>query len=258
MSVDFAVDGRVCTITLNRPEALNAFDRAQAQAFSEACLRFQDDQNLWVAIITGAGDRAFSVGADIKDLLPAMTDHPGQAGGYVAPPTIMSGLFIAKPLIAAVNGFAFGGGMECAMACDLRIASSKARFGQPEVALGLIPGWGGTQRLPRLVPGAVAMELLLTGDPIDAETALRIGLVNAVVEPEALLSTAQEYAARIMKNGPLAVRAAKEAAVRGMETSLNDGIRIEKLLFDQLAYSEDVTEGLAAFGEKRKPEFRGA
>jgi enoyl-CoA hydratase/carnithine racemase len=257
MSVDFSVDGSVCTITLNRPEALNAFDRKQINAFSEACFRFRDDEALSVAIITGAGDRAFSAGADIKDLLPALTDHPAEQDSYMLPPTIMAGLTIFKPMIAAVNGFAFGGGMECAMACDLRIASTQAKFGQPEIALGLIPGWGGTQRLPRLVNGAAAMEMLLTGDSIDAETAYRIGLVNVVVPPPDLLATAYEYAERIMKNAPLAIRAAKEAVMRGMETSLDDGIRIEKLLVDQLSYSEDLSEGLAAFREKRRPSFRG-
>jgi enoyl-CoA hydratase/carnithine racemase len=147
--------------------------------------------------------------------------------------------------------------MELALACDLRVASTKATFGQPEVGLGIIPGWGGTQRLPRLLPGAIAMELLLTGEAIDAETALRVGLVNAVVEPEELMAKAREYADRICANGPLAVRAAKEAAVRGIQTSLDDGLRIEQLLFDRLAYTDDVKEGLAAFLERRPASFKG-
>ncbi len=257
MVLEFTTDGHVCTITLNRPDALNAFNRELVQAFSDATARFRDDDGLWVAVITGAGDRAFSAGADIKDLIPALMDDPAK-GGYEAPPTIMRGQFIDKPLIAAINGIAYGGGLEVALACDLRVAATTARLGQPEVGLGVIPGWGGTQRLPRLIGGARAMELLLTGDPFDAETVLQIGLVNAVVEPEQLLPTAYRYAERICRNGPIAVRAAKEAAVRGLQTSLNEGLRIEQLLFDRLAYTDDVREGLAAFGERRSPEFKGS
>lgn len=254
MALIYDTDEHICTITLNRPKALNAFDREMLQEFSDACARFQDDDQLWVAIITGAGDRAFSAGADLKDTIPALMNDPAK-GNYQAPPTIMRGQTIMKPFIAAVNGLALGGGLEVALACDLRIAARAATFGQPEVGLGIIPGWGGTQRLPRLIGGARAMELLLTGSVIDAETALRVGLVSAVVEPDQLLATANEFAVRIARNGPLAVRAAKEAALRGLETSLDDGLRLEQLLFDRLAYTDDVREGLAAFGEKRTANF---
>ena len=257
MVLKYETDGRVCTITLDREKALNSFSRELIQAFSDACAKFEADDELWVAIVTGAGDRAFSAGADLKDLIPALMDDPAK-GGYQAPPSIMRGQTITKPLIAAINGVALGGGLEAALACDLRVASSNARFGQPEVGLGLIPGWGGTQRLPRLVAGAPAMALILTGDMIDAETALRIGLVNAVVEPDELMATARAYADRICANGPLAVRAAKEAAVRGMQTSLEEGLRIEQLLFDRLAYTNDVVEGVAAFIEKRPADFSGS
>lgn len=254
MAIGFNSDGHICTITLNRPDALNAFDREQLQEFSDACARFRDDDDLWVAIVTGAGERAFSAGADLKDTIPALLDDPAK-GGYQAPPTIMRGQFIDKPMIAAVNGVALGGGLECALACDLRVASTNARFGQPEVGLGLIPGWGGTQRLPRLIGGARAMELLLTGDAFDAATALEVGLVNAVVEPDELLAKANAYAERICRNGPLAVRAAKEAAMRGGQTTLEEGLRIEQLLFERLAYTDDAREGVAAFGERRPPDF---
>ena len=251
------LDGHVCTITLNRPQALNAFNPAQVQGFSDACVRFRDDPDLWVAVITGAGDRAFSAGADIKELLPRMTRDPAKRPDPT-PPTIMRGMFIPKPIIAAVNGVALGGGMEVALACDLRIASTRARFGQPEINLGAIPGWGGTQRLPRAVPAARAMELLLTGDPIDAATALQIGLVNAVVEPDALLPTAYDFAARICAKAPLAVQASKEAALRGLQMPLAEGLELERLLFQRLAYTDDIQEGVAAFVAKRPPAFSGS
>ena len=225
-------------------------------ACADACAKFAGDDERWVGIVTGSGDRSFSAGADLKDTIPALMDNPAK-GGYVVPPNIMRGQYVSKPLIAAVNGMALGGGMELALACDLRVASTKATFGQPEVGLGIIPGWGGTQRLPRLLPGAIAMELLLTGEAIDAETALRVGLVNAVVEPEELMAKAREYADRICANGPLAVRAAKEAAVRGIQTSLDDGLRIEQLLFDRLAYTDDLKEGLAALLERRPASVKG-
>jgi len=257
MVLRYETDGHVCTITLDREKALNSFSRELIQAFADACARLDADDDLWVGIVTGAGERAFSAGADLRDTIPAMMDNPAQ-GGYTVPANIMRGQYLSKPLIAAVNGMALGGGLELALACDLRVASTTATFGQPEVGLGLIPGWGGTQRLPRLVAGAVAMELLLTGEAIDAETALRVGLVNAVVPPEELMSKARAYAERICKNGPLAVRAAKEAAVRGMQTSLEEGLRIEQLLFDRLAYTDDVGEGLAAFGERRPANFTGS
>jgi enoyl-CoA hydratase/carnithine racemase len=256
MVLKYETDGHVCTITLDREKALNSFSRELIAAFADACAKFDADDELWVGIVTGSGDRSFSAGADLKDTIPALMDDPAK-GGYVVPPNIMRGQYVSKPLIAAVNGMALGGGMELALACDLRVASTKATFGQPEVGLGIIPGWGGTQRLPRLLPGAIAMELLLTGEAIDAETALRVGLVNAVVEPEELMTKAREYADRICANGPLAVRAAKEAAVRGIQTSLDDGLRIEKLLFDRLAYTDDLREGLAAFLERRPASFKG-
>lgn len=256
MTLTYDTDGHLCTITLDRPKALNAFNQEMLAEFSEACARFRDDPTLRVAIITGAGDRAFSAGADLKELIPALTDDPAK-GGYQLPPTIMRGQIVYKPFIAAVNGLCLGGGMECALACDLRIASRTATFGQPEVGLGVIPGWGGTQRLPRLLSGAWAAEILLTGRPIDADTALRLGLVNAVVEPEQLLSTARDYAERICRNAPLAVQATKEATLRGLQVPLDEGLRLEALLFDRLAYTNDSREGVQAFTQRRPPQFTG-
>ena len=256
MGVLYELDGHVATITLDRPEALNAFDRAQYQAFSDACLRFRDDEQAWVAIITGAGDRAFSAGADLRDMIPAMMDDPAKER-FQLPPTIMRGLTISKPLIAAINGFALGGGLETALACDLRIAARGARLGQPEVGLGLLPGWGGTQRLPRLLGESLAMEIMLTGDPLDADRAAAIGLVHRVVAAEELMSSARELGERLCRNGPLALRACKAAAVRGMQTSLEEGLAIEQLYFERLAYTDDMREGVAAFNERRTPEFGG-
>ena len=168
----------------------------------------------------------------------------------------MRGLELWKPLIAAVNGLALGGGLEIALACDLRIASEGARFGLPEVTLGLIPGWGGTQRLPRVVPWCKAAEILLMGRPIDAQEAYRIGLVNKVVPPEAVMPTAKEWANTICQAGPLAVRAAKEAMVRGSSMSLEEGLRLESSLVAYLFSTEDFTEGTTAFAEKRKPAYK--
>ena len=257
MAVTYEVADRIATITLDRQRALNSFDREQYAAFAEACAQFKDDDEAWVAIITGAGDRAFSAGADLRDMIPAMMDEPSKERFELAP-TIMRGMYISKPLIAAINGYAFGGGLEVALACDLRIASTNAQMGQPEVGLGLLPGWGGTQRLPRLLGESRAMEIMLTGDPLSAERALEIGLVHKVVEPDELIGAARAMAERICRNGPLAVRACKSAAVRGMQTSLDEGLRIEQLYFERLAYTDDMKEGVAAFNERRTAQFTGS
>jgi enoyl-CoA hydratase len=256
MAVTYEVSDRIAKIVLDRPKALNAFDREQYAAFAEVCAKFSDDDDAWVAIITGAGDRAFSAGADLRDMIPALMDEPSKERFELAP-SIMRGMYISKPLIAAINGFAFGGGLEVALACDLRIASTNAQMGQPEVGLGLLPGWGGTQRLPRLLGESRAMEIILTGDPLSAERALEIGLVHKVVEADELMDAARSMAERICRNGPLAVRACKSAAVRGMQTSLDEGLRIEQLYFERLAYTDDMKEGVAAFNERRTAEFTG-
>ena len=257
MAVTYEVSDRIATITLDRQKALNSFDREQYAAFAEVCAQFKDDDDAWVAIITGAGDRAFSAGADLRDMIPAMMDEPSKERFELAP-TIMRGMYISKPLIAAINGYAFGGGLEVALACDLRIASTNAQMGQPEVGLGLLPGWGGTQRLPRLLGESRAMEIMLTGDPLSAERAFEIGLVHKVVEPDELIGAARAMAERICRNGPLAVRACKSAAVRGMQTSLDEGLRIEQLYFERLAYTDDMKEGVAAFNERRTAQFTGS
>jgi len=253
--IDYKKEGRIAIFTINRPEALNAMNVQGTRELSEALIDFRDDPELWVGIITGAGDRAFCAGADIKDMLPFLKENVQQSP-WAMPATHMRGLELWKPLIAAINGVALGGGLEIALACDLRIASAKARLGLPEVTLGLIPGWGGTQRLPRMVPWCKAAELLLMGRPIDAQEAYRIGLVNIVVPPEAVMPTAREWAETICRAGPLAVRAAKEAMIRGSSLTLEEGLRLENDLEAYVTSTEDFTEGTTAFTEKRKPDFK--
>ena len=254
MAIDYEKEGKIAIFTLNRPEALNAMNPESAEELSRALIAFRDDDELWVGIITGAGDRAFSVGADIKTMLPTIKKTRGQP--WAGPPTIMRGLNLWKPMIAAVNGLALGGGLEIALACDLRIASENATFGVPEVNLGVIPGWGGTQRLPRVIAWAQAAEILLTGRAIDAQEAYRVGLVNKVVPLAELMPTARQMAEMLCRPAPLAVRAAKQAMIQGADLSLSDGLVLEAALNDFLATSEDFAEGCKAFIEKRKAEFK--
>ena len=257
MPVHYAVDGHIATITLDRPDALNAIDQEMNALLAEAWLRFRDDDEAWVGILTAAGDRAFCAGADLKDLIPA-------AGEQARAGTLTQFNFGGntrdfrtwKPTIAAINGFALAGGLEIALACDIRIAVPRARFGLPEVRWAIMPGGGGTQRLPRLIPVAKAIELILTGAQIDAEEALRIGLINRVVEPERLMAAARETAEALLQNGPLAVRAAKRAVLEGLDMTLAEGLRLELELFGHLLLTEDAVEGPRAFAEKRPPAYR--
>jgi enoyl-CoA hydratase/carnithine racemase len=254
MAVDYKKEGRIAIFTINRPEAFNMVNVQVFQELHDRMVEFRDDPELWVGIITGARTRAFSAGADIKDMLPFAREHRDSPGAL--PPSIMRGLDMWKPLIAAINGLALGGGLEIVLACDIRIASEKARFGTPEVTLGLIPGWGGTQRLPRMLPWCKAAELLLMGKPIDAQEAYRIGLVNKVVPQEQVMPMAKEWAEVICQAEPLAVRAAKEAMIRGSGMTLDDGLRLENSLNSYLFGTEDFTEGITAFAEKRKPVYK--
>ena len=251
MVIDYKKEDRLAIFTINRPEAMNSMNIAGLRELGEALKDFQNDPALWVGIITATGDRAFCAGADVKDALPFM-----QRTIDKVPATHMRGLQIWKPLVAAINGVALGGGLEIALACDIRIAVEKARFGVPETTLGLIPGWGGTQRLPRLIPWAKAAELLFTGKWIDANEAYRIGLINAIVTPDKLMTTAKEWAEAICKAGPLAVQAAKEAMIRGTSTSLEEGLRIETEIESRTMLTEDFTEGTTAFIEKRTPKYK--
>jgi enoyl-CoA hydratase/carnithine racemase len=254
MAIEYEKDGRIAVFTINRPEARNALNMETLRELQEVMTDFRDDPELWVGIVTGAGEKAFCGGADIKDTLSFMKEHRGDPEAF--PPTIMRGLELWKPLIAAINGSAYGGGLELALACDLRIASETARLGTTEVNLGLIPGWGGTQRLPRMVPWCKAAEILLMGRVIDAQEAYRIGLVNKVVPQAEVISTAKEWAQLICQAAPLAVRAAKEAMVRGYSMSLEDGLKLENSLVTSVLGTEDFTEGTTAFVEKRKPSYK--
>ena len=251
MVIDYKKEGKFAIFTINRPQAFNAMNPTGLEEFNSALIDFRDDQDLWVGIITGAGERAFCAGADIKEALPVMKADEDLA------PTILRGMEVYKPLIAAVNGIALGGGLEFALACDIRIAAENARFGSTEVNVGLIPGWGATQRLPRLIPAGIAAEMIFTGKIIDAKEAYRIGLVNAVVPLDKLMSTAYEWAENLCKVAPLAVRAAKEAMLRGADTTLDEGLRIELDLEYKVLQTEDFIEGISAFAEKRKPVDKG-
>ena len=249
-------DGPVATITVNRPRVLNALNAATLGELDRAMRALGDDDGVRAVVLTGAGEKAFVAGADVTELAALA---PGAAKAHAA---FGQGVFdliehLGKPVIAAINGFALGGGCELAMACTIRIAADTARFGQPEVKLGLIPGFAGTQRLPRLVGQGRALELILGGEMIDAAEALRIGLVNRVVPAAALLDEARSMARAIAANAPLAVRYAIEAVTHGLETSSAEGRFVEASLFGLSFATEDVREGTRAFIEKRKPEFKG-
>lgn len=254
MAIDYTKEGKIAIFTINRPQAMNAMNMEALRELSQAMADFRDDPELWVGIITGAGDRAFCGGADIKDTLSFMKEH--RHSQWAMPPTIMRGFELWKPLIAAINGMALGGGLEIALACDIRIAAENAHLGTPEVNLGLIPGWGGTQRVPRMVPWCKAAEILLMGRPIDAQEAYRIGLVNKVVPQAEVMTTAKEWAGIICQAGPLAVRAAKEAMFKGCDMTLDDGLRLENTLVAYIMGTEDFAEGTTAFVEKRKPVYK--
>ena len=253
--IEYTKEGKIAILTINRPEAYNAMNMQANRELHEALADFRDDPALWVGIITGAGEKAFCAGADVKDTLPFMQRTIPQSQ-WQFPATPMRGMELWKPLIAAVNGVALGGGLEIALACDIRIASEKARFGLPEITLGLIPGWGATQRLPRMIPWCKAAEILLMGKPIDAQEAYRIGLVNKIVPPEEVMPTAREWAETICQAGPLAVRATKEAMLRGIGMTLEDGLRLENDLEGYVLGTEDFIEGTTAFAEKRKPDYK--
>jgi E-phenylitaconyl-CoA hydratase len=257
-TVLYEQSGRIVTITINRPEAMNAIDAETNQALSEAWTRFRDDGQAWVAILTGAGEKSFSAGADLKKLIPASYGKGVERRGHESTGLggITRGLEIWKPMIAAINGHCLAGGMEQALACDLRIAAPHATFGLPEVRWGIIPGAGGTQRLPRTVSMAKAMEMILMAKTLTAEEALAAGLINAIVPPAELMPTARTWAQTICERGPLAVRAAKEAVIRGLAMSLPDGLRLEAFLSGTLRGTEDAVEGPKAFAEKRKPNFQ--
>jgi len=252
----FDVTSGLARVTINRPDKLNALNGAVLRDLGEAAGAVARDVGIRGVILTGAGSKAFVAGADIAELT---TQGPmdGKARAQAGQAIFRAFEHLNKPVIAAVNGFALGGGCELAMACHLRVASDTARFGQPEVKLGLLPGYGGTVRLPRIVSKGRALELLLTGAIIDAAEALRIGLVNRVVPAERLMDEAEALARSIMDQGPLAVRSVLEAVDAGYEMSQADALLLESTLFGLLSSTDDMREGTRAFLEKRKPAFEG-
>jgi enoyl-CoA hydratase/carnithine racemase len=254
MAVDYKVEGRIATITLNRPEAYNSVDVKTLRELRDAMVAFRDNNDVWVGILTGAGEKAFCSGADIAEMLPFLRDNAHTP--WEIPETPLHAMELYKPLIGAINGYALGGGLEIALICDIRIAAEHARFACSEVNLGIMPGWGATQRLPRFIPRAKAAELIFTGKPINAQEAWRIGLVNEVVPKTELMARAQKWAEDLTQVSPLALRAAKEAMIRGYSMPLDEGIKLESVLFSYLLGTEDFVEGRDAFMNKRKPQFK--
>ena len=249
--------GRVAVITVNRPKVLNALNAATVGELRGAVDELSADEAVRAVVLTGAGDRAFIAGADIGELA-TLTPVSAQALARRGHALCDALERMGKPVVAAINGYALGGGCEIAMACTVRLAAETARIGQPEIGLGLLPGYGGTQRLPRLVGAGRALELTLTGDPITAAEAWRIGLVNRVVAPADLRAEADALAERLAAQPPVAVRAILDAVREGMQMSLASGCEHEAALFGATAATEDWREGTRAFLEKRRPTFRGA
>jgi enoyl-CoA hydratase/carnithine racemase len=244
----------VAIITIDRPEARNAIDLEHNRLLEAAWRDFAADPDLWLAILTATGDKAFSAGADLKTLIPAQREGVLPDWNFGG---LTRGFQTWKPIIAAVNGPALAGGMEMVLACDLRVAAENATFALTEVRWAIIPGAGGTQRLPRSVPLASALEMILTAEPISAAEAFRLGLVNRVVPLSGLMETAWEMAESILRHGPLAVRAAKEAVYRGLALELEEGLALELDLFNRVMHTEDAREGPQAFAERRSPRYRG-
>lgn len=245
----------ILTITIDRPKVLNALNAQTVAEIGQAFEAARDDDAVKVIILTGGGEKAFVAGADINELAQ-MTPITGKQVAEKGQRVFRAIEKFPKPVIAAINGFALGGGCELALACHIRIASEKAQLGLPEVTLGIIPGYGGTQRMARLLGKGKALELILTGDRIPAAEAERIGLVNKVVPADQLLATAEEMARTMAKRGPLAVRAAIEAVMSGSEMPFDEGQLLEATLFGLLASTEDMKEGMGAFLEKRQADFK--
>lgn len=258
MSIDFEFDDLgIATVTLNRPERMNALDNNHYRELSKVWVEVRDNPKLHCAIVTGAGEKSFCSGADIKDVLGERLELHG-LWQTQEQPLLNRGIEMWKPVIAAVNGYCLGGGMTLLLATDIRVAASHATFGVGEVKRGFVAGLGGTQRLARQLSHARAMELLLTGESIDAVRAEQWGLINQVVPPAELMTAARRYAEAIARNAPLAVRASKELALRTRDMSLADGMRTEQMINALLQLnSEDVQEGRTAFMEKRGAKFRG-
>jgi enoyl-CoA hydratase/carnithine racemase len=259
MSIEIERHGAVWVVTIARPEVMNCLDAAANLELGEVWTEFSESSDVQIAVLTGKGDRSFSAGADLKSLIPAQRSAVtgGKAATWGFGGGLARGRVMNKPIIAAVNGHCLAGGLEMALACDIRIASHNARFGLAEVKWAIIPGAGGTQRLPRAVPLGMALEMILTGDPIDADEALRVGLINRIVPQAELVAAALELASRIASRGPVAVRAARRAVYEGLGRDFEAGMAIEEFLFNESIRTEDASEGPRAFAEKRTPIFKG-
>lgn len=247
---------QIAYVTIDRPKVLNALNMATMGELQEVFTDLAADHDIRVVILTGGGQKAFVAGADINELAK---NNPVEAKAYTHRGQAVLDLIenLGKPVIACINGFALGGGCEIAMACTMRLASENAKLGQPEVKLGIIPGYGGTQRLPRLVGTGLAMQLLLTGEMIPAQEAHRIGLVNEVVAQDRLIARAEEIAQKIIANAPLAIQYCMEAVNQGLNMTLQEGLFLEATLFSVCCATEDKKEGTTAFLEKRPANFRG-
>jgi enoyl-CoA hydratase len=254
MAVDVSRDSAVATVTLNRPQALNAFDTPQLERLLAALEAIAADRSIRAVVITGAGEKSFAAGADIKEMANLSPDG-ALAFGRLGHAVMRAAERMPQPVIAAVNGYAFGGGCELALACDIRLASPNALFAQPEVSLGIPPGWGGSQRLPRVVGPGLAAEMIFTGRRVDADEALRIGLVNAVHPLGRLREEAAAMAAKIAANSPTAVRAAKRLLSLAFGRDRAGGLDAERATFAAAFGTSDQREGMSAFVEKRSAAF---
>jgi enoyl-CoA hydratase len=248
-------EGNIAIVTINRPKALNALNSETLKDIDTVVSELEKDKEVYAVILTGAGEKSFVAGADISEMKD-LNEEQGREFGALGNKVFRRLEVLDKPVIAAISGFALGGGCELAMACDIRIASVKAKFAQPESGLGITPGFGGTQRLPRIVGLGKAKELIYTGDIINAEEALRIGLVNKVVPLESLMDEAKALANKIAKNAPIAVKLCKDAIDRGMQVSIDEAIVIEAEDFGKCFATEDQTEGMSAFVERREKNFK--
>ncbi|WP_160675182.1 short-chain-enoyl-CoA hydratase [Clostridium sp. C8-1-8] len=248
-------EGNIAVVTINRPKALNALNSETLKDIDTVVAELENDKEVYAVILTGAGEKAFVAGADISEMKD-LNEEQGREFGALGNKVFRRLEVLDKPVIAAISGFALGGGCELAMACDIRIASEKARFAQPESGLGITPGFGGTQRLPRLVGLGKAKELIYTGDMVNAAEALRIGLVNKVVPLESLMDEAKALAKKIAANAPIAVKLCKDAIDRGMQVGIDEAIVIEAEDFGKCFATEDQKEGMSAFVEKREKNFK--
>jgi len=247
----------VAIITLNRPEAMNSIDPETRAELRQAWQRAAEDDAVRCVVLTGAGEKAFCTGSDLKKTMPPKESPAQLTFGQAQSTPLVAGMEMDKPILCAVNGYAMGGGMELALACDVRIASENAQFALSEVRIGSIPGAGGTQNLPRLIGRSDAMLMLLTGDMIDAQEALRIGLISRIVPLDGLLQDAKALALKIAANAPLSIRAVKRLTQSGRDLPLREALRLERLTWGMLRDTEDRREGRLAFAEKRPPLFKG-